>query len=198
MTQEFYKKIYSVQEFYPILYQGLRTMKYMIKAKKDKSLQSELIERIMLGVTEVNGCEVCSYAHTKMALEQGFSNQEIQNLLSGIADDIPSDEMPAFLFAQHYADTRGNPTDESWNRIVSLYGENKATGILGAICSIMIGNVHGIALSALFSRIKGKAIKKSSLSYELGMISSLIIYLPVAIFQAIIADLLKKPIIYFS
>lgn len=198
MAQEFYKKIYSVQEFYPILYQGLRTMKYMIKAKKDKSLQSELIERIMLGVTEVNGCEVCSYAHTKMALEQGFSNQEIQNLLTGTADDIPSDEMPAFLFAQHYADTRGNPTEESWNRIVSLYGENKATGILGAIRSIMIGNVHGIALSALFSRIKGKAIKKSSLSYELGMISSLIIYLPVAIFQAIIADLLKKPIIRFS
>lgn len=198
MAQEFYKKIYSVQEFYPILYQGIRTMKYMIKAKKDKSLQSELIERIMLGVTEVNGCEVCSYAHTKMALEQGFSNVEIQNLLTGTTDDIPSDEMPAFLFAQHYADTRGNPTEESWNRVVSLYGENKATGILGAIRSIMIGNVHGIALSAFFSRIKGKPIEKSSLFYELSLIFSLIIYLPVAIPQAIIADLLKKPIIRFS
>lgn len=198
MAQEFYKKIYSVQEFYPILYDGLRTMKYMVKAKKDKSLRSELIERIMLGVTEVNGCEVCSYAHTKMALEQGFSNEEIQKLLTGTADSIPPDEMPAFLFAQHYADTRGNPTEESWDRIVSLYGETKATGILGAIRSIMIGNVHGIALSALFSRIKGKAIKKSSLFYELSMIFSLIIYLPIAIVQTIIADLMKKPIIRFS
>jgi len=198
MAQEFYKKIYSVQEFYHILYEGLRTMKYMVKAKKNKSLSPELIERIMLGVTEVNGCEVCSYAHTKMALEQGLSNEEIQNLLIGTADAVPPDEMPAFLFAQHYADTRGKPTEESWNRVMSLYGEKKATGILGAIRSIMIGNVHGIALSAFFSRIKGKPIKKISLLYELSMIFSLIIYLPVAILQAIFADLLKKPILNFS
>ena len=198
MAQEFYKKIYSVQEFYHILYDGLRTVKYMVKAKKNKSLSPELIERIMLGVTEVNGCEVCSYAHTKMALEQGLSNEEIQNLLTGTADGVPPDEMPAFLFAQHYADTRGNPTEESWNRIESLYGKNKANGILGAIRSIMIGNVHGIALSAFFSRLKGKPIKKSSLFYELSMIFSLIIYLPVGIVQAIIADLFKKPIINFS
>ena len=31
MGQEFYKKIYSVREFYVTLYKGLRTMKYMMK-----------------------------------------------------------------------------------------------------------------------------------------------------------------------
>ena len=197
MAQEFYKKIYSVREFYSILYDGVRTMKYMIKAKKKKELSPEFIERIMLGVTEVNGCEVCSYAHTKMALEQGMAAEEIQQLLAGSADEIPVEEMPAYLFAQHYADRRGYPTEESWDRIVSLYGEDKAKGILGAIRAIMVGNAHGIAFSAFLSRLKGKAVKKSSLLYEITMMLSIIVYLPLTLLHAVIDGLFKKPIISF-
>ena len=160
MAQEFYKKIYSVREFYSILYDGVRTMKYMIKAKKKKELSPEFIERIMLGVTEVNGCEVCSYAHTKMALEQGMAAEEIQQLLAGSADEIPVEEMPAYLFAQHYADRRGYPTEESWDRIVSLYGEDKAKGILGAVRAIMVGNAHGIAISAFIEPVERQSQSK--------------------------------------
>jgi AhpD family alkylhydroperoxidase len=197
MAQEFYKKIYSVREFYSILYDGVRTMKYMIKAKKKNELSPEFIERIMLGVTEVNGCEVCSYAHTKMALEQGMTAEEIQKLLGGYADKIPVEEMPAYLFAQHYADRRGCPTEESWDRIVSLYGEDKAKGILGAVRAIMVGNAHGIAISAFMSRLKGKAVKKSSLLYELTMMLSIIVYLPLVLIQAMMDGLFKRPIITF-
>lgn len=106
MGQEFYKKIYSLKEFYITLYKGLRTIKYMIKNKKSKQLNPDLTERIMLAVTEVNGCEVCSYSHTKMALEQGMSNEEIQMLLTGNTESIPGEEAIAIFFAQHYADTR--------------------------------------------------------------------------------------------
>lgn len=197
MAQEFYKKIYSVREFYPILYDGVRTMKYMIKAKKKKELSPEFIERIMLGVTEVNGCEVCCYAHTKMALEQGMTAEEIQKLLVGSADEIPVEEMPAYLFAQHYADRRGYPTEESWNRIVSLYGEDKAKGILGAVRAIMVGNAHGIAISAFISRLKGKAVKKSSLLYEITMMLSIVVYLPLTLVQVMMDGLFKRPIITF-
>ncbi|CZQ88730.1 alkylhydroperoxidase ahpd core [Trichococcus collinsii] len=197
MAQEFYKKIYSVGEFYSILYDGVRTMKYMIKAKKKNELSPEFIERIMLGVTEVNGCEVCSYAHTKMALEQGMTAEEIQKLLAGSADKIPVEEMPAYLFAQHFADRRGYPTEESWDRIVSLYGEDKAKGILGAVRAIMVGNAHGIAISAFMSRLKGKAVKKSSLVYELTMMLSIIVYLPLVLIQAMMDGLFKRPIITF-
>ncbi len=183
MAQEFYKKIYSVREFYTILYEGIRTMKYMIRAKKKKELSPEFIERIMLGVTEVNGC--------------GMAAEEIQQLLAGSADEIPTDEMPAYLFAQHYADRRGYPTEESWDRIVSLYGEDKAKGILGAVRAIMVGNAHGVAFSAFASRLKGKPVKKSSLLYEITMMMSIIVYLPLALLQALIDGLFKKPIITF-
>lgn len=51
----------------------------------------------MLEVTEVNGCEVCSYAHTKIALEKGLSNKEIQMLLSGNVERVSADEAVAIF-----------------------------------------------------------------------------------------------------
>ena len=111
------RKLYSVPEAYWILYKGLFSVKHMFRAKKNKELPPDFIERIMLAVTEVNGCAICSYAHTKMALEAGMSNEEIQNMLSGVFDNVPTDEMAAIMFAQHYADCRGNPSQESWSRL---------------------------------------------------------------------------------
>ena len=90
---EFGKKLYSVRESYWIFYNGIRTMKYMFKSKRKKELSPSFIERIMLAVTQVNCCAICSYAHTKKALESGMSNKEIQNMLSGIIDDVPTDEL---------------------------------------------------------------------------------------------------------
>ena len=48
-----------------------------MEVKKERQLSEHFIERIMLAVTEVNGCAVWSYAHTKMALEAGMTNEEI-------------------------------------------------------------------------------------------------------------------------
>lgn len=198
MGQEFYKKIYSVKELYIALYKGLRTFKYMRRNKKKNELSSHFIERIMLAVTEVNGCEVCSYAHTKIALEQGMSNNEIKMLLSGDTEGISDQEMTAIIFAQHYADTRGNPTKEAWDQTVTTYGTEKSLGILGAIRAIMVGNIYGIALSAFRSRLKGNKIEKSNLLYEIRMIMSMIILLPVALIHGLVSSFLKAPVIDFG
>ncbi|TCS95877.1 carboxymuconolactone decarboxylase family protein [Hazenella coriacea] len=197
MAQEFYKKIYTVKEGYVALYKGLRTYKYLKRNKKNKQMSSHFIERIMLAVTEVNGCEVCAYGHTKIALEQGMSDQEIQMLLSGAIEGAPDHEVKAIIFAQHYADTKGNPTKESWDRIVEAYGTEKALGILGAIRMIMIGNSYGIAISALKSRMKGKPIEKTGFLYEIRMILSLIVSLPVAMIHSFILNIFKVPVIDF-
>ena len=47
------------------------------------------MERIMLGVTQVNGCLLCSYAHTKMALELGMKEKQIEELLDGELGNVP-------------------------------------------------------------------------------------------------------------
>src|SRR5699024_10206364 len=116
----------------------------------------------MLAVTEVNGCEICSYGHTKYALEQGMSNEEIKSFLTGNPENISSDEMPAIIFAQHYVDTKGHPSEEAWNRIVQEYGNGKALGVLGAIRMIMVGNRYDIAIKASKSLIIVNTFKQTS------------------------------------
>lgn len=197
MEQVLYKKKYSIREFYDALYHGIRTIPYLQTAKKKQLLSEAFIKRIMLAVTEVNGCEVCSYEHTKSALEMGMSHQEVQQILAGNMDDIPVEEIKAILFAQHYADTKGHPSKEAWMEVVHTYGEAVANGILGAIRMIMVGNSYGLALSAFKSRRKGQAIESSSLSYEMTMLASIVPLLPVSIVRAIGSRLLKEPIIQF-
>jgi AhpD family alkylhydroperoxidase len=188
------KKLYSVKEYYWILYSGIRTVKYTLKAKKNKQLSPKFIERLMLAVTEVNNCSICSLTHTKMALHSGMDHEEIQNMLSGVIDDVPAEETAAVLFAQHYADTRGNPTLESWERIIEVYGISKAKGILGSVRAMMIGNTFGIPWSSFFNRLRGKPDERSSLPYEISMILGTIL-IPISCIHALISDLFKIPII---
>jgi len=194
MAENAYKKKYTSREFYTAVYNWLRTEKYLKKAKKSGQLGQEFVERIMLAVTQVNGCELCSFAHTKWALEAGLNNEDIRQILSGVSESIPEEEMPAILFAQHYADTTSCPSKESWERVVSVYGQTKAWGILGAVREIMFGNIYGAAASAFLSRLKGKAYKNSNPLKELGMILSILVYFPAAAISGTIAGLLKKPV----
>lgn len=192
------RKLYSIGEAYKILYKGLRTVKYLSASKKNNELNDDFAERIMLAVTEVNGCAMCSYAHTQMALEAGMSEEEVEQMLSGVTDSIPKDEVLAVMFAQHYADTRGNPSKESWERIVEVYGEPKAKGILGAIRMIMVGNTYGIVLGSFKNRFKGEPDDRSNLPYELSMLITLIVFIPVAFIQGLLANLFNIPLISFK
>lgn len=192
---EFGRKLYSVKESYWIFYNGVRTLKYMFRAKRNGELDDKFMERIMLAVTEVNQCAVCSYAHTKRALESGMTNEEIQRILAGIKDDIPDDEVAAVMFAQHYADTRGHPTEKSWQRIVKIYGINRAMGILGAIRTIMIGNTYGIPWGSFINRFRGGPDSRSSMYYELTMMVTMVLFAPVAIVHALISASSGKPVI---
>lgn len=189
------KKLYSVRESYRIFYQGIRTVRYMFRAKKNGELNSKFIRRIMLAVTEVNDCAICSYAHSRRALESGMTSEEIQDMLSGIMDKVPVEEVAGVMFAQHYADTRANPTPEAWERVVEVYGLSKAQGILGAIRTIMIGNTYGIAFSSFFNRFRGRADPRSSIGYELGLILSAVVIIPVSLCHALVSGLFKKTII---
>jgi AhpD family alkylhydroperoxidase len=189
------KKLYSVRESYRIYYDGLRTVKYMSRARKNKDLGPEFMERIMMAVTGVNDCPICSYAHTKMALEIGMDNKEIQKLLSGIIEDVPPEEAAGIIFAQHYADSRAHPSSEAWERLVEIYGLPKAMGILGAIRIIMVGNAYGIPWNSFFNRFLGGSDKRSSLLYEAKMIIGCILFTPIVIIHALISHLFRKPVI---
>ncbi|MFA9464667.1 MAG: carboxymuconolactone decarboxylase family protein [Velocimicrobium sp.] len=191
------RKLYSIKEVYSITWKALRTIPAFRHAKKNGEIDQKFSERVMLAVTEVNGCAICSYAHTKMALEAGLSNAEIQNMLDGISNDIPAEELQAIMFAQHYADSRGIPSKKSWERMIETYGLSKAKGILGAIRMIMLGNVYGIPWGSFFSRMKGKPDKRSNLMYELALMIASVLILPLAFVHVLILNLFRVPIIRF-
>jgi len=197
MKTDLSRRLFSVGEIYKILYQGLRSVSLMAKTKKSGELSEDFIERIMLAVTEVNGCEVCSYAHTRMALEAGMSIEEIQSMLAGDNTTVPDEQIEAIMFAQYYADSRGKPSQEAWERIVSGYGLSKSYGILGSIRVIMMGNAVGIPWSSLKNRLKGNPDKRSSLLYEFGTIFLVIFAIPIALLHAKMAKVMKKEIANF-
>ena len=113
-------------------------------------------------------------------------------------DDVPADELPAVLFAQHYADSRGSPSKASWERIVERYGLSRARGILGAIRMIMVGNTYGIPWGSFVNRFRGRPDPRSSLSYEVSMMITVVLFLPVALVHALVSWLSGAPVIRFG
>ena len=88
MTVEANKRMYSIKQFFHIVDNAIIGIKDMNRAKK-KNLISEILQNhIMLVVTEVNGCKICSYKHAKDALEMGMDEKDIQEILSGEIDHL--------------------------------------------------------------------------------------------------------------
>lgn len=190
-------QLYSLREYYWIIYYAFRSFIPLANAKKNKVLSQRFMERIMLSVTEVNGCDVCSYAHTKMALESGMTSKEIHNILAGLIDDVPEEEVHGVMFGQHYAYTRAKPSLEAWEQINEVYGQKRALGILAATRIMMLGNASGIPLSSFLKRFKGAADKRSNLGYELVILLGSFIMIPLGGIHAIIAGFIKVPYVNF-
>lgn len=181
-----YKRKFSFGEMYQSFVNAVGAVPILKKNKKSGLIHPDFIERLQLAITEVNGCAACSYAHTKMALKQGMSSEEISSFLSGSDNFIAPEEAKAILFAQHFADEKGHPEKYAYDELVKEYGEEKAKILLAASKVMIAGNMYGIPLSAFLSRLKGKTFKESTLFYELGMMIFGIVVLPVAIVHGMV------------
>ena len=191
------KKLFSVWELFQIMTLAFRSIPLLKRAKAAGKMEKAFLERIMLAVTEVNGCAMCSYYHTKVALEEGFSAEEIRAMLGGSFADVPQEQLGGVLFAQHYADERGKPTRESWARIVEEYSEVGAYGILAVTRMIMMGNAVGIPSGSFLLRFRGKADPRSNVFYELMMMVAMVLFIPLAGITALVLNLFKTPILRF-
>ena len=186
-------KLATLPEAYTIVRKAGMTMPFLLRAERAGKMTEAFKERLMLAVTEVNGCRMCSWAHAKIALEAGLSNEEIENMLGGQMADVPADQLPAVLFAQHYADARGKPSPEAWKSVVSRYGRDGAMAILGAVRGIMMGNAYGIPLGSFLSRLRRKRAlvdARSSLGYELLMLLTSPLVFVVALPHALLSRFL--------
>lgn len=177
------KQLYNFKEAYRNVYLAIPAFHKLKKALATGVINQQFKERIMLAVTQVNGCAMCSYAHTQMALESGMSREEINQMLSGESTNLAADEAFAVVFAQHYADSRGNPSKEAWERLNEMIGKEKSRAVLSVIHVIMAGNTYGIPLGSLKGRLTHRIKEidsRSTFIYEILMLLSIIVYLPVA------------------
>lgn len=188
-----FKRKFSFLELYRALIYIPSAISKLKSNSKSNLVSSEFVERLQLAVTEVNGCPACSYQHTKMALRQGMSNEEISSFLSGGDEFIKPEEAKAIMFAQHFAESRGYPKKYAYEAIIKEYGEKKAQIIMSAVQVMIAGNIYGIPYSAFQSRLKGQAYKDSSLFYELGMLIGGVVILPIAIVHGILRRLIGLP-----
>jgi AhpD family alkylhydroperoxidase len=113
----------------------------------------ELREKLMLSVTSVNRCRYCSFVHTKIALREGMSREEVQRLLAGVVDDVADDERQALLYAQHWADTGGHPDVSARREVVAAYGEERTAAIEASLRMIMFGNYFGNTVDAVLDKL---------------------------------------------
>lgn len=184
-----FKRKFSIWDMYDSFVVMPKAVSIMSKNKKRKIIDPHFIERLQLAVTEVNGCAACSYQHTKMALSQGMSNEEISSFLWWKDDFIKPEEAKAIIFAQHFADLKWYPDKIAYDAIVQEYGKEQAKIILSASQIMIAGNMYGIPFSAFQSRLKKNPYKDSTLFYELGMLIAGIILLPIGLIHWILRSL---------
>jgi len=150
----FHKRTYgSVDEF-------LNDLRAMMQNRDNirhamQALDPAFRERLMLTVTQVNGCRYCAQQHAKMALAGGLSEEEIALLLDGVVEHCPPDELVAILYAQHWADTAGQPDSEARHKLVETYGPDTAAAIEAALGMIKIGNYAGNTFDYVLYRLSG-------------------------------------------
>ncbi len=148
--------------------------------------------RIMLAVTNVNGCRYCDYFHTRQALELGINEVELQQMYAGEFGDIPEEQTVAIVFAQHYAEQQGKPDPIAWQRLQSFYGPDTARDIIAFIHMITMGNLLGNAGDALLLRLRGAPMSGSRLSDELGVLGLTLMILPGAMIGGIVGGRINR------
>jgi AhpD family alkylhydroperoxidase len=115
----------------------------LLRAAMRGGLDAAFRERLMLVVTGVNGCRYCSYAHARQALVEGISPEEIARLGDGTFHGSPSEELPALLYAQHWAETDGAPDAEARTIVEGTYGKAALAQIEIVLRMIRVGNLLG-------------------------------------------------------
>ncbi len=144
MKTHFSRRIYtSFGQFWQDVRYILARRRLMRAVMRGGLISAPFRERLMLAVTQVNGCPYCSYFHAKEALRAGLSPEEVRALGEGVLDQAPAEEIPALLYAQHWAESNAQPDPEVRRRVEAIYGPEVFQGIELALRAIRVGNLLG-------------------------------------------------------
>lgn len=181
----FNKRIFTLVTFSRSVRDLIAHVDDMRLAILQRRLSRAFAEKIMLAVTQVNGCRYCSYAHARMALKAGIDAEELRHLMHGDFQSVDPTELVAVMFAQHYAEQRDQIDPVAWQQLVDTYGLDMARSVMAYIRMITMANLLGNTFDAVLSRFVGRPAPDSRLLEEIGVLtlaSLLTIISPVVIF----------------
>ena len=164
--QGFRKRSYNFKGFIRDVANVVRNGPSIMKTMTSKRISPQFAERIMLAVTGVNGCVYCSYMHSKMALESGCTMDGIEDVMCGDFEGCAPDELVALTFAQHFAESKNNPSKVALRKLVECYGLARSQDIINYISMISIGNLAGNSIDAFESRLRGEPAVNGSALFE--------------------------------
>ncbi len=126
----------------------------MIRRAMRDLLSHAFRERLMLVVTEVNGCRYCRTFHASEAIKEGITDTELAELLAGqIPTDAPGEEIPAMIYARYWAESDAQPAPENVQELIDVYGEEKAAAIHIVLRMIRMGNLMGNTADYILYRL---------------------------------------------
>jgi alkylhydroperoxidase family enzyme len=103
----------------------------------------------------VNRCRYCASFHAEVARLSGLTAEEIALLLEGSIEGAPAAELPALLYARHWAEAGGQAPPELRAELEAHYGADNATAIERALRTIWVGNLLGNSWDAMLFRLSG-------------------------------------------
>lgn len=149
----FKKRFYTPRTFLHDLRAVLAGLPSFKDTVRSGRVSRAFAEKIMLAVTRVNGCRYCAYGHTRMALKEGVSPEEIASIMAAELGGFSEEEAVALAFAQHWAETTGRTDPEAERRFREYYGPVVSGDILNWMRMIQIGNLMGNTLDAVRCRL---------------------------------------------
>lgn len=177
----FSKRILTVPAFMASVHEILGHLGDLRRTLQSGRVDRAFAERVMMAVTQVNGCRYCNFVHTKAALLSGVTSEEIRAIQTSEFDKIPTDQVAALMFAQHYAEMDSHPDLEAWQRMISMYGADITRDLMVYIRLISLANLWGNTFDALLSRVIGQPASNSRLSQEFGVVFGWVAFVPVGL-----------------
>jgi len=151
---KFNKRTYkNLKDFFSDLFFPIKNRTRLREVTNKKLISPAFRERLMLAVTAVDGCRYCSYFHAKQALKSGLTPEEISRLLSGDVANCPEEEAVAVIYAQHWAESDGQPDPEAVLKLQQAYGVEKTEAIHLMLRMIRLGNLLGNSWDYFIYRI---------------------------------------------
>jgi AhpD family alkylhydroperoxidase len=168
VTGRFEKRIFTPGLFLDDVAFLLTHAPSMIGAARNDDLSRSFVEKIMAVTTAVNECTYCAWYHAKAAVASGISAEEVRSLFDLQFHATATDfELPALLYAQHYAETDRQPEAAMTAHLSEAYGERTATDIRMVIRMISFGNLFGNTWDAVLSRFRGRPAPQGNVPFEL-------------------------------